>query len=255
MDFWCAHAERVVWDTYGDRVSVYEKAKDLLKFGASDDIDTSLELVWNQGGNETLVSSNIITHFASSSGSDTGSMKVEGHTVDGSGNFTFVVQDVTLAGQTKTALTTPLARTSRAYNNTGTDWVGDIYVAEDVTFTAGVPQTASAIHVKVNAGENQTAKAATTFSQNDYFFLTNFYASVGQKTAATVDFYLQVALKDKVFRNQFIYDAASTGGIINYDFRPFVIIPPNSDVRIMALSSANDTSCDAGFNGLLAIKV
>lgn len=250
IDYWVEHAKREIKDTYGDVVDV--KPKSLLKFGQRDDVGTSKVLIWNHSeGNEVLPTDNTITHYSSSSGSDTGAGKIEGHTIDANGDFTFVVQDLVLAGQTKTALTTPLARSSRAFNTTATDWVGDLYIYEDVAVTAGVPQTASAVHVKVAAGENQTAKTATTFSKDDYYLLSNFYASVGERTSAQVDFFLEIALKGQVFRPRFIKSAASTGSFINQDFRPFLIVPPNADIRVRGLASTTNVAVDAGFNGLL----
>lgn len=252
LDFWVEHAKRQIRDNYGDKVDV--KAKSLLKFGQRDAMgSTARELVWNHSeANEVLPTGNTITHYSSSSGSDTGSGKLEGHTIDGNGDFTFVVQDLTLAGQTKTALSTPVARTSRAYNTSATDWVGDVYIYSDVTASAGVPLTASAVHLKVAAGENQTAKTATTFSNDDYFLITQMYASVAEKTSATVDFFLEVAEKGQVFRQRFIKSAASTGPSIDIHFRPFLIVPPNSDIRIRGTASTTNVAVDAGFNGLLA---
>ena len=118
QDYHVDQAIREIKATYGDIVSVSRKAKSLLKFGANFDLASSgtAETVWAQGGDETYVSANSIDKFSSSSGDDTGTMVVEGHTIDGSGEFTFVTQSVTLQGQTEASLTTPLARSSRLYN-------------------------------------------------------------------------------------------------------------------------------------------
>ena len=77
------------------------------------------------------------------------------------------------------------------------------------------------------------------------------YGSVSEKTAATVDFFLEIREFGKVFRSRFILSGSASGGIVNYDFRPYLIVPPNSDLRIRAVSSANDTGVDAGVNGIL----
>ncbi len=234
-------------------ITAYPKGKSLLKFGESEDIDQAFETVWEQGGDETYATTNAIDKISSSSGSDTQEVKIEYHTIDGSGNFTFGVQTVTLAGQTEKAIPTPCARVSRVYNNSGSNFAGDIYVYEDDTVIAGVPQTASKIHAKIqqSLAGNSTAKAATTISSVDYWALTSFYASVGQKTAATVDLRIEVALKDKVFREKLTIACAQGGGPIQIDFRPFVIVPANTDIRVRAKSSAVNTEVEAALNGIL----
>lgn len=258
-DFDFRMAEIIIEDTFGDVVSVQDKKKTLLKFGDRDDVGTSRATVARLGSgelHETYVSSNTITHVASDSGSDTGSATIEYHTVDGSGNFTFGVQTVTLAGTTKTALTTPCARVSRMYNPTATEWVGNIYVAEDVTFTGGVPQTASAVHLVVSAGEQQSFKAATTISNSDYYIVTGGTVSVLKKTSATVDFRLEVRQKGGVFRPVAIVGASTTGvNSVYVPLYPPVIVPANADVRITAVSSAASTEVAGWMQGYLASVV
>ena len=250
------HAIRVVHATYGDRVSVDVKNKDLLKFGRNLDVGTSRATVMNLPSgqlHETYVSDNTITHFASANAGDTQELVVEGHTTDGSG-FTFVTQTVTLAGQTKTALTTPLARATRAHNNGATDLTGPVYFAQDVTFTGGVPQTASAVHLIIPAGANQTEKCATTLGDSDYWLISNAYADVSEKTAAFADFQLEVRRFGKVFRQQVDFTASTNGqGIVRFD--PLFIVPPNSDVRLTAVADGAGTAVSGGIQGFLAIKV
>jgi hypothetical protein len=251
------YAERVIWATYGDEVSVWDKGKTLLKFGKRDDLgSTNYSTLAVMGGNEneTFVTTDAITHFASSSGSDTGDCYIEGHTVSGTGanaQFTFVTQTVTLAGQTKTALTTPLARVSRVANKTATAWVGNIYVAEDVTFTGGVPQTATAIHIQVPAGEQQSFKCATTISNVDYYILTSGLVSVDKKTTAIVDFRLEIREVGGVFRPVAMV-SCKEGDSQYIPLDPPVIVPKNADIRITALASTTSVEADAWFNGYLA---
>ena len=258
-DLWMA--EQIIFGTYGDTVSIASKKKTLLKFGKITDLAaTTRTTIASLGSgvlNEVYVASDLITHVASSSGSDTGTMKVEGHTVAGTGTsavFTFVVQTVTLAGQAKTILPTPLARVSRAYNNTATPWVGDIYVAQDVTFTLGVPQTANAIHMKVPAGEQQSFKAATTISGTDYYIITSMDVSVAKKTNAVVDFRLEIREVGGVFRPS-LFSTCSQGDSKGVSLNPPVIVPKNADVRITALASATAVEAEAWINGYLASVV
>lgn len=251
-DFWVSHALREIKDTYGDVVKI--KDKSLLKFGQNNDVDTgSQETVWLRGGNETLPSTNSITHISSSNAGDTQDVKVEGHTISG-GELTFVVQTITLQGQTKVALTTPLYRSTRLENDNSTVFAGTIYVYEDDTVVAGVPQTTAKIHLQTDGSNNQSLKAATAFSNLDYGLITHFYADINKQTgSALVDFRLQIQKYGKTFNTKLLRTASSDKGI-DLPFKPFLIIPPNSDIRITAETNTNNVSVTAGFNALLAIK-
>lgn len=240
--------------TYGDICSVDDKRKSLLKFGRNENVQTTASTIMTFPAGvqtETFVSTNAITHIASDDAADTQEVVVEGHTISGS-DLTFVIQSVTLQGTTKTALTTPLARCTRAYNNGSTDLAGDVYVAQDVTFTGGVPQTATAIHLLVPAADNQSKKASTSISKDDYWIVTNAYIDVLEKTSAFVHAKLQVRKVGKVFRTAAAFSASSTGGRGFIDFDPPLIIEKNSDVRLQAFASANGTDVSGGIQGYLA---
>lgn len=242
---------------FGDLVSWSKKQKNLTKFGSNPDISTALEDVWNVGGVETLptiAQGNVITHFASDSASDTGTMVVEGHTQDANGLLTFVVQTVTLLGTAKTALTTPLARATRAYNNGSVDYVGNIYVARDVTFSLGIP--VSDIHLKIDAGFNQTQKCSTSISKDDYWVVSQFTGSVFRTQTRNVDFFVQTRALGGVWRTQTQPFSASTssGTILIPAPQPFVV-PPNTDLRVQAISSGATTQVGASVYGTLMTKV
>jgi hypothetical protein len=251
-------AEIIIEDTYGDAVSITQKKKTLLKFGQSEEVTTAertIALLGAGESHEAYVSDNLITHFASEA-ADTTTAVVEGHTISG-GVFTFVVQTITLAGTTKTALTTPLARISRVANTGATDWTGPIYFAEDVTFTSGIPQTESAIHLVVPGGVNQSLKAATTLSNVDYWIVNGMFASVNRKSAGDVDAYLQVRNVGGVFRPQALLSVSTEGSTGVYlPFSPPLIVTKNSDIRVTAQSLAGSgIAVSAWVNGYLATVV
>ena len=260
MTDWIKYAEREVFETYGERVDARARGKSLLKFGRFDALGTSVATVWQQGGNEVLATTNAIDKVSSSSADDEQIITIEGHTVTGTGTssrFTFITQDVTLAGQAETALATPLARVSRAYIKVptvaGGGFAGDFYVYEDDTVTGGVPQTADNIHMKILSGQTQSYKAATTFSDSEYAFVTRLIVSVNKKTSATVDFQLEVKAPGSVFRPRLRISAASTGSnTISVPFEPYLIVPKNSDIRVQGVSSSSATEVDASFHCVLA---
>ena len=249
-------AEREIQATFGDVVSIDKKAKSLIKFGKSASLPTNtLQTIWTVGGNEVYVSDNTITHVSSSSALDTQEVTIEGHTVSGTGfdqEFTFVTQNVITTGQTPVALTTPLARTSRMYNNNGQELVGRVVVYEDTPVVGGIPSDQTKIHIDIPTGFQSSFKAATTFSNEDYYILTGAYGAVSLKQTAAVDFYLEVRLPGKTFRQVALFTASSSGGAFNVEFDPSIIIPKNADVRLRCESSSNNAVAFGVFKGYLA---
>lgn len=257
IDFWVKHAESEILETYGDLVKV--KPKSLLKFGrttnADQNIATTVMNLQDDERLETYVSTNAIDSVSSGSTNDNSAftLVVEGHTI-ADGNLTFVTQQVTLNGQTRVALTTPLARVTRAFNNSAGNLTGPVYFYENGAITSGKPNTDSSTHLIIAAGKNQSEKCATAFSQFDYGLITSLASSVSRNNTANVDLELQVRQLGKAFRPQFEWTMRTTGETsFIFEFRPFLIVPKNSDVRINCTASANDTTVLAQFNSLLAL--
>jgi hypothetical protein len=248
--------EREIQATYGDYVSIDKKAKSLLKFGKSASLSVnSFETIWTVGGHEVYVSDNTIAYVSSSDATDAQEVTIEGHTVTGTGfdqEFTFVTQNVTLNGQTPVALGTPLARTSRMYNNNGQELVGRVVVYENTTVVGGVPSDATKIHLDIPAGFQSSFKAATTFSKDDYYLITGAYGAVSLKQSAAVDFYLEIRDAGKTFRQAALFTASSAGGAFNIELDPCIIVPKNADVRITCETSSNNAVAFGVFRGYLA---
>lgn len=250
-----SHFEREVRKSYGVSVSVVKKAKGLLKFGENQDVGTSKETVWEIGGHETYVTTNIIDTVSSDDAGDDQELCIEGHTVVGTGvdaEFTFVTQQATLDGQNKVVLSTPLARVSRVFNDDTTEMTGDVWVYEDTAITAGVPSDVTKAHILCLAEHQQSTKGATTISNSDFYAITELTFDVEKKTSAAADFHLEVREVGKVFRTRAILSASSDGGAIEVEFDPPIIIPSNADVRITANASTNGAACSAAFDGYLA---
>jgi len=249
------HALEQIRKDYGKICDITGKAKTLLKFGRNESLGTTLETIWQYGGDETYIATNAIDTISSSDNANTQEVVIEGHTVDGNGDFTFVTQTVTLTGTTKATLGTPLARCNRAYNNNGTTLAASstIYIYEDDdTATPGVPDTASKVHLTMNAGPEQSEKAATTISKDDFFIVHQFLGSVNKKAAATVDFEFQLRLKGKIFRTVLIGSANSAAGPTEIQLEPPFVVPSNADIRIRARSSSSGADVTAWMNGYLA---
>ncbi len=235
-------AEATILREYSDTVSALSAAKSITKFGRYEDLNTTPQTVQWLGGNETYATTDAINTIVSTSASDTGSVRVQGHTLSG-GLFTEQLQDVTLNGTTPVSLPVPLARVQRVRYNAATSLVGDVTVYE-----AGGDD-----FIQAPAGANQTYKASMTTSDGEYLLITNFMCSVTKRTSAVVDFELQVRNAGQSFRPQLRMSLGSTSqnsGVINLS--PYLIVAPNSDVRVVAVSSAVSTSADASFQGIYA---
>lgn len=248
-------AEREIYRNFGEVVSVHQKAKSLIKFGKSAALTTgSLQTVWTVGGNETYVLTNIIDSISSSSALDLEEIYIEGHTVTGTGRdqkFTFVSQVVSLNGQTRVALPIPLARVSMAYNNNGTPLVGRVVVYENTALVGGIPSDATKIHIDIPLGLQESFKAATTFSDNDYYICTGGFGSVSLKQDGAADFYLEIREPGKIFR-QVAAISTTSSSPWTIDLDPAVIVPKNCDVRIRVETSVNNVVVFGSFKGYLA---
>jgi len=261
-------AVNTIKSTYGHTVSLLQKAKSLGKFGYTGNADNGVRTTVATFGsvatvnvNETYSTTNDIDKIVSSSGSDTETITLEGHTIDGSGNLTFAVQDVTLTGQTAVTLTTPLARASRAYVKAGTfaspasDLVGDIYVfaSSGVTVTNGVPQTSTAVKLRIPAGKNQTEKAATSISSTDYWILTGVKFGLARDVStALAEFEVEQRVLGGVWRPfGSIITLSTNQAFIYVPYNPYRIVTPNTDVRAVVTATANDTKASALIEGYL----
>ena len=240
-DYQLAHAQNVIFDTYGDTVSIWDKAKTLSKFGKNSDLDTGTrETIWETGGDETLKTANDIDVIVSSNAGDTQSVVIEGHTISGT-DLTFVVQTLTLNGTTNVSLTTPLARVTRAYNNGSTDFAGTITVKDNGSTT----------HLTINGadGQNQSRKCQTSLSQFDYYIVTGLSGGVIGSVSATVTFEFQVKEIGKVWRTMREFNSST---YTEEKLTTPIIVKPNSDVRMVGLSGTNNTKAIASFSGYLA---
>ena len=252
------HAKQVIFADYGVNVSLEAKNKDLLKFGRNRDMETAVATLMtlpNNIDNETYVATNIITTIVSDSASDTESVVIEGHTVSGS-DFTFVTQTPTLNGTTPVLLVTggsDLARCSRIYNNGTSDLVGTISVCETDTYTGtpGVPDTPAGVHCQIFAGKNQTEKASVTLDSTEYWVVTKIYCDMLTKLSSFAEIILEIRKFGKVFRQvATISCSASHPGLL--EFQPYLIVSPNSDIRLRGVSdSALGRDVSGGIHGAL----
>lgn len=237
-DFRIAHAIRQIKKDFTVDVDVWSKGKSLMKFGRNPDLNGVTEMVWNTGGIETLKTANDIDNIVSSDAGDNQEVVIEGHTIS-SGDLTFVTQKATLNGTTNVALTTPLARVHRVYNNDSTDFAGTITVIDSGTST----------NLTIPVGQNQSKKCASAISQNDFYIVTYLSGGVVGSVSANVNFAFQTKQTGKVWRTQYEFN---TNTYTNVELNPCIIVPKNHDFRMVATSDTNNTEAVAQIKGYLA---
>lgn len=245
-----ARAIEEIRQTYGDVTEVGRKS--LFKFGEHDSLGTSRTVINYLGIEPVRPATNSITHFSSTDAADTQVLRVEGMTISGS-DLTFAVQNITLNGQTKTALTTPLARVTRIANTTvgQSSTAGDVYIYEDGTVTGGIPTDLTTVGNVMPAEDQSTLFCGTSVASTNYFLATSWKAHVARKTAAYVDLRFQIAPVGGSWRTVQT-SASSRDNSVILTANPMYIIPPNYDIRVVGTSSANNTDCHSSFDGFFA---
>lgn len=241
-DFSMRHALAEIEEREGAVVAY--KAKSLSKFGRYASLGTSFETVQEQGGNETYLTDNLIDTVVSSIAGDTQLVAIEGHTIDGSGNLTFVRQEATLTGDTGVTLTTPLARATRIENLGATNFAGTVTVID-----ADAPST---IYVRADGTFNRSQKAATSVSKDDWWVITQVMGSVLKKTTAVADFSLQVRRQGGVLQEVYGFDGSSASQDEPHSLKVPIIVPPNSDVVLKAKASTTAVEVIGRISGYLA---
>jgi len=239
---------------YGDDVVIGRKS--LHKFGENDDIDTAdgiLDITQIAGlakSNEAYQTTNSIDTISSSNAGDTHDLTIEGMTISGNA-LTFVTQTVTLNGQNKVVLSTPLARCTRMANLSNTATQGVVYVYLDDTITAGVPNDLTKVHNVLSAPDESSLRAGTSVSSNNYFLVGQIYTSLSRSASTRADVKFIARTLGSVFSTRRSYGMTQdSSNTIKFD--PPFIIPPNSDIMLQGTVTANNSTIFGGFDGIFA---
>lgn len=226
------------------------------KFGSNEAVGTSYEDIWMAGGVHTNLTAATLLEVASSSANDaspsgTGARTIRIEGVDA--NWAEVSEDVTLNGQTPVTTTTEFLHVNRVYILTAGSSAtneGDIYIADDVTdWTAGVPDTASAIEATIEDNHGQTQQAIYHIPAGYTAYITKGYVTAAAGKTVTFQFVLRTTSADPVERVLFegtIKDAE----FIN-DYVPYSAIPEQSIVFVRAKVDSTSAEVSAGFDLIL----
>lgn len=240
-------AVREIYKTYNDKTCVARKS--LHKFGSNTSVGTASVPVNSWGQFEEYQTSNVTLNMSSSDNGDTGEVTIEYMYFDENDDMHFGVQTKTLTGRTPVALDTAGCRWMRMYTTLNND--GDVYLYRG-TATNGVPDTSTNIHCQIPAGASQSQKAATSIASTNYLVLTYGWSDTIKKAASAISVQFRVRQLGFDFRVA-PRRGASEANSIQYIFDPYVIIPPNSDVEVVAsAASGSDNDVTAGFDGYFA---
>jgi hypothetical protein len=248
-----AFAEAYIANTYGEAVSVEAKSKPLDKFGENHNLAAAsgAVVVSSLNSNETLQTTNSITHIASANAADTSiPINIEGHYLDADDNLIFHVQTVSTNasdGTTPVAITQPLARCSRLKNTGATALAGTL----SITIGSG----GTAVN-EITTSYNQSQKCQTSTSYRDYLIVMQFGAAMLGSNNSEVECKFEYKTIGGLWlplTRDFLLSAATQRA--QFTRSTPIIIPPNSDIRITADTNTNGTEISAHFEGFLAINI
>jgi len=206
------------------------------KFGENPLITTGTdpEDIWEGGGIYPFSTTADIISLSSSDNRDTQDVSVLGLDTDGNE----VEQIITLQGQTRVALTTPLWRIYRMENESNTDISGNVYCYSGTTNTGGVPSGSSVEKARIINGNNQSLMAIYTIPAGKIGFL--YRGEVGINIATGIfsgsEFakcYYKSRREGKVFKVKKSISLLSSGSSNFQDRRSFPDpIPPLTDIKL-----------------------
>jgi hypothetical protein len=140
--------------------------------GRNADIDTGAEDIWDAGATLTQFAAAADVHVSSSSAADTTqTLTING--LDANGNAQ--TKTVVLAGQTETAVAGTWTCIFSA--SLSAACAGDVYVYEDDTVVAGVPQTAAKFKAKIPIAALKTFMAVYMIPTGHTGFLVEYSGS------------------------------------------------------------------------------
>ncbi len=206
------------------------------KFGVNNNITTSTdpEDIWEGGGLYSYDADGtapIVSVISTESG-DTQDIKITGLDI----NREEVTQTITLTGETRKALDTPLWRVYRMENEGSTDLTGTVYC---YIGTGGAPAIGNQRALIAN-GNNQTLMAIYTIPKGKVGFLYRGELGVllDANPSQAQNFckaYYQSRRFGKVFKIKKVITLMTAGSSNFQDYRSFPdVIPASTDVRLTA---------------------
>ena len=210
------------------------------KFGANFDIDTGSdpESVWTGGGLypwSSLATAQTI-YCISTSGSDTGTLEIQGLDAD----YNVQTETVTLTGTTAVTTTNTFLRIYRMVYTGTSDNVG--------TLTARVTSGTGTVVAQIDAGYNQTLMAIYTVPADHTAYMLCGDFSVQKNKDAQVRMYQRpVGGAFRIAHMSEVYEST-----YRYDFPAPLAMPEKTDIDIRAAEvESNNTRVSCNFTMIL----
>jgi len=224
----------------------------IAKFGHNGAVASGVEeVIWDQSlATYTYMATASTIYISSDDNTDTQTYDVQG--LDE--NWAVQTVSVTLSGYTSVPLSGLWIRVFRAYNTSGTNSAGEVYVADSSASTNGTPDVATTIKARVVQGNNQTNMAIYTVPAGKKGYLIDWYISMLRgtgvsATAADCDIYRRA--EGGVFRSTQPIGIQNTGsGIHKYSWPYPLELEPKTDIEVRAQPTAL-AHMGAGFTVLL----
>ena len=199
--------------------------------------------------------------FSSSSALDTQICSFVGLTVDGSGNWIEERFIFVLNGQTKTDLIVPSGnlpvRPWIIVNVDSTDLNGDVYLYEDSTVTAGVPDDVTKIQARMIPEHNKTMLSHFAIPSGKVAIILGAFV-VSSKTTRTV---AEVTFNVRSFGSVFLQaihvliNAEDGDGRFTYPLASTGIFSERTDTKLSILTvTKNDSAVSSGVEYLILDK-
>lgn len=220
------------------------------KFGENPDVDSGPEDIWDFGGLYNFSATADIDSISSDNDTDTQDVMITG--LDE--NWDEVSQTITMTGQTRKDLDTPLIRVYRAINMGTVDIAGNVYIYPDTPLTTGTPTDTTKIRAMIRDGNNQTLMCVYSVpAGKTAYFMAGYVAFSKGKANAVADFSWRARPFGSVFQVKSKIGLSSTGSSTwSYTYGVPVALPEKADivVRCDAVNTA-DSAVAGGFDLVL----
>lgn len=235
------------------------------KFGAAPDFDTGdgEVTIWD-GAEDNTAWENMVYDYSATADIDTITSDNNGDTQDIEiqgldSNYDLVTQTVTLTGQTKATLGTPLIRIFRAKNVGSVNLAGHVFVYPDTPIggvSAGVPTDKSKIRCVIHPENNQTEMAVYTIPNGYTGYMRSWYAvAAGASKDSNYLIKLMARPFGQVFQLKHKSSLSDTGtSYIHHEYVEPEVFSAKTDIEMtveMLAAGASEAAIAGGFDIVL----
>jgi hypothetical protein len=205
-----------------------------LKPGNNQTVGVTKEDIWTQSGSHTFMSAAAAIHISSSASVDQGvGVTVEYLDANWLPQTLEVLTDGT-DGQTEVVTSINAIRINNAWVSSGGPAAGKIYLYEDDTVVAGVPQTATKIHAVLEIADQKT--------QHSWFSMPAGYDGIVIYWEIEVTSAIEVTgrLERQLFGGSFTTeDRLVVNDSKDYSKKPIrVYVPPKADIKLTGIAAS-----------------